>query len=200
MCVLCTCLKICFEINKTGRKFSQGGFLIFNHLKSDHYQQQEGQNRHIELAERFKLMKCPGHFYLDGVLIGEHGVGQRSNGDLNTRIPRTPPRTPKTPRTPRNLRTPRTPRTPRTLKYSRKRLWALRNLFSKGQKFHIRYSGNLATYRHAEPNWYWPKNMLLKNPQLLRNHYETWLKWATHEYLILTKFRNYSVKIVDLYK
>ena len=38
--------------------------------------------------------------------------------------------------------------------------------------------------------------LFIKNPQYLRNHYETWLKWATTlEYLILTKFRNYCVKV-----
>ena len=39
--------------------------------------------------------------------------------------------------------------------------------------------------------------LLLKNPQFLRNHYETWSKCGTHELLILTKFRNDCVKIVD---
>ena len=29
-----------------------------------------------------------------------------------------------------------------------------------------------------------------KNPQFVPNHYETQSKWGTHEYLILTKFRN----------
>ena len=29
------------------------------------------------------------------------------------------------------------------------------------------------------------------------NHYETWLKWATHKYHILTSFLNDCMKIVD---
>ena len=37
----------------------------------------------------------------------------------------------------------------------------------------------------------------LENPQFLRNHYETWSKCGTHELLILTKFRNDFIKIVD---
>ena len=42
------------------------------------------------------------------------------------------------------------------------------------------------------------KNMLLfKNPQFLPDHYETLTKGGTHEELILTKFRNDWVKIVD---
>ena len=43
------------------------------------------------------------------------------------------------------------------------------------------------------------KNVLIKNPQFLPlpNHYETLSKWDPHKYLILTKFRNYLVKIVD---
>ena len=41
------------------------------------------------------------------------------------------------------------------------------------------------------------KNMLLlKNLQFLPDHYETLTKEGTHEYLILTKFRNDPVKIV----
>ena len=52
---------------------------------------------------------------------------------------------------------------------------------------------SLNSYRHAEANPDWPKNMLLlKNPlPLVPNHYETCLKWVTDEHLILTKFRNY---------
>ena len=38
---------------------------------------------------------------------------------------------------------------------------------------------------------------LLKSPQFLCNHYETWSKLGTHGLFILTKFRNDSVKIVD---
>ena len=38
---------------------------------------------------------------------------------------------------------------------------------------------------------------LLKNPQFLSDHYEILTKEGTHEYLILTKFRNDWVKIVD---
>ena len=42
------------------------------------------------------------------------------------------------------------------------------------------------------------KNMLLlKNLQFLPDHYETLTKEGTHEDLILTKFRNDPVKIVD---
>ena len=37
----------------------------------------------------------------------------------------------------------------------------------------------------------------LKNPQFLSDHYETLTKEGTHEDLILTKFRNDPVKIVD---
>ena len=44
----------------------------------------------------------------------------------------------------------------------------------------------------------WPKNMLLlKNPQFLPNHYETLSKYATQKLLILAKFHNDWVKIVD---
>ena len=39
--------------------------------------------------------------------------------------------------------------------------------------------------------------LLLKNLQFLLNHYETLSKYGTHEYLILTKFRNDWVRIVD---
>ena len=42
------------------------------------------------------------------------------------------------------------------------------------------------------------KNMLLLiNPQFLPDHYETLTKEGSHEDLILTKFRNNPVKIVD---
>ena len=42
------------------------------------------------------------------------------------------------------------------------------------------------------------KNMLLlKNPQFLPYHYEILTKEGTHEDLILTKFRNDRIKIVD---
>ena len=42
------------------------------------------------------------------------------------------------------------------------------------------------------------KNMLLlKNSQFLPNHSETLLKYSSHEYPILAKFRNDWVKIVD---
>ena len=44
-----------------------------------------------------------------------------------------------------------------------------------------------------------PKNMLLlKNPQFSPNHYETLSKQGTHEDLILSKFHNDWVKIVNL--
>ena len=39
--------------------------------------------------------------------------------------------------------------------------------------------------------------LLLKNPQFRPDHYETLTKGGTHEHLILTKFRNDRVKIVD---
>ena len=39
--------------------------------------------------------------------------------------------------------------------------------------------------------------LLQKNPQFLPNHYETLTKGGTNEDLILTKFRNDRVKIVD---
>ena len=39
--------------------------------------------------------------------------------------------------------------------------------------------------------------LLLKNLQFLPDHYETLTKEGTHEDLILTKFRNDRVKIVD---
>ena len=39
--------------------------------------------------------------------------------------------------------------------------------------------------------------LLLKNPQFLPNRDETLSKWGTHKYLILTKFRQNWVKIVD---
>ena len=39
--------------------------------------------------------------------------------------------------------------------------------------------------------------LLLKNPQFLPDHYETLKKGGAHEDLILTKFRNDRVKIVD---
>ena len=39
--------------------------------------------------------------------------------------------------------------------------------------------------------------LLLKNPQFLSNHYKTLSKYGTHEYPILTKFRNDWIRIVD---
>ena len=39
--------------------------------------------------------------------------------------------------------------------------------------------------------------LLIKNLQFLPDHYETLTKEGTHEDLILTKFRNDLVKIVD---
>ena len=39
--------------------------------------------------------------------------------------------------------------------------------------------------------------LLLKNPQFLSDHYKILTKEGTHEHLILTKFRNDQVKIVD---
>ena len=39
--------------------------------------------------------------------------------------------------------------------------------------------------------------LLLKNLQFLPNDYETRSKLSTHEYLILSEFRNHWVKIVD---
>ena len=42
------------------------------------------------------------------------------------------------------------------------------------------------------------KNMLLlKNLQFWPDHYEILSKWGPHEYLLLSKFRNDRVKIVD---
>ena len=38
---------------------------------------------------------------------------------------------------------------------------------------------------------------LLKNPQFLSDHYEILTKEGTHKDLILTKFRNDPVKIVE---
>ena len=53
-------------------------------------------------------------------------------------------------------------------------------------------------YSVAQANLDSGKNMLLlKNPQFLPNYYETLSKWSTLEYLILTKFHNDWVKIVD---
>ena len=40
--------------------------------------------------------------------------------------------------------------------------------------------------------------LLLKNAQFLSDHYKILTKEGTHEDLILTKFRNDRVKIVDL--
>ena len=46
--------------------------------------------------------------------------------------------------------------------------------------------------------WHWPRNMLLlKNPQFLHNQYEIKPKWPAHVQVILAKFRNDWVKIVD---
>ena len=39
--------------------------------------------------------------------------------------------------------------------------------------------------------------LLIENPQFLPNHNETLSNYGTHEYLILTKFRNDWIKIVD---
>ena len=39
--------------------------------------------------------------------------------------------------------------------------------------------------------------LLSKNPQFLFDHYEILTKEGTHEDLLLTKFRNDRVKIVD---
>ena len=39
--------------------------------------------------------------------------------------------------------------------------------------------------------------LLLENPQFLPNDIETRSELSTHKYLILTKFRNHWVKIVD---
>ena len=53
-------------------------------------------------------------------------------------------------------------------------------------------------YRVAKGNLDFLKNMLLlKNPQFLPNQYETLSKKGTCECLILTKFCNGRVKIVD---
>ena len=41
--------------------------------------------------------------------------------------------------------------------------------------------------------------LLLKNLQFLPDHYETLTKEGSHEDLILTKFRNDPVKIVDFF-
>ena len=60
------------------------------------------------------------------------------------------------------------------------------------------YAPHLGVYSVSQANPDSPKNMLLfKNPQFLPNHYETLSKWGPHENLILAKFRNYWVKIVD---
>ena len=53
-------------------------------------------------------------------------------------------------------------------------------------------------YSVANANVDFDKNMLLlKNAQFLPDHYETLSKLGTHEYLIVSKFRNDWVKIVD---
>ena len=39
--------------------------------------------------------------------------------------------------------------------------------------------------------------LLLKNPQFLSDHYEILTKEGIHEFLILTRFRNDRLKIVD---
>ena len=53
-------------------------------------------------------------------------------------------------------------------------------------------------YSVAHTNVDFDKNMLLlKNPQFLPDHYETLSKLGTHEYLIVSKFRDDWVKIVD---
>ena len=50
----------------------------------------------------------------------------------------------------------------------------------------------------AQANVDFDKNMLLlKNAQFLPDHYETLSKLGTHEYLIVSKFRDDWVKIVD---
>ena len=55
---------------------------------------------------------------------------------------------------------------------------------------------NLYSVAHA--NLDSSKNMLLlKNLQFLLNHYETLSQYGIHEYLIVTKFRNDWIKIVD---
>ena len=74
------------------------------------------------------------------------------------------------------------------------------NLFLGQSQFNFA-SLYVCTYQwHVEANADWPKNMLLsKNPQFLPNHYETWLKWATDEYLILAKFHNDWIKIVNFF-
>ena len=58
--------------------------------------------------------------------------------------------------------------------------------------------GFVTPYSVANANVDFDKNMLLlKNPQFLPDHYETLSKLGTHEYLIVSKFRNDWVKIVD---
>ena len=53
-------------------------------------------------------------------------------------------------------------------------------------------------YRQAKANANSSKNMLLlKNPQFSPNHNETLTQICTDEYLIVSKFRNDWVKIVD---
>ena len=53
-------------------------------------------------------------------------------------------------------------------------------------------------YTVGRANAYFDKNMLLvKNPQYLPDHYETLTQYGTHEYLIVSKFRNDRVNIVD---
>ena len=64
---------------------------------------------------------------------------------------------------------------------------------------HFRKEGYHLNYiRLAEENPDGPKNMLLlKKPQFLPDHYEILTKEGTHENLILTKFCNDRIKIVD---
>ena len=53
-------------------------------------------------------------------------------------------------------------------------------------------------YTVCQENWDFDKNMLLlKNTQILSNHCETLSKQGVLEDLILTKFRNDWIKIVD---
>ena len=55
-------------------------------------------------------------------------------------------------------------------------------------------------YTVYQENPYFVKNMhILKNPQFSSIHYKILSKWGTHEDLILTKFRNDWVKIVDFF-
>ena len=57
---------------------------------------------------------------------------------------------------------------------------------------------NLKKYRPVQPNLdFQCTYAFIKNLHFLPNDYETRSKSSTYEYLILTEFRNHTVKIVD---